>query len=36
VRKNVALTLIPESGSQVRADFTTPASYGSDKVLRLR
>ena len=35
-RTDVELTLIPESGSAVSADFKTPSTYGSHKVLTLR
>ena len=35
-RSSAAVTLIPESGSSVIADFNTPATYGSDTTLTLR
>ena len=35
-RESAAVTLIPESGSSVAADFSTPATYGSDLTLTLR
>jgi len=36
VRTPVTLTLIPESGSPVDADFKTPATYGTDTTVTLR
>ncbi len=36
VRKDVDLTLIPEVGAQVQADFSTPSSYGTDTIIQLR
>lgn len=35
-RKSITLSLIPETGSAVVADFKTPATYGTDKVITLR
>jgi flagellin FlaB len=35
-RTSVELSMIPESGSAVVADFKTPATYGTDKVVTLR
>lgn len=35
-RKSVSITLIPETGAPVVADFKTPATYGTDKVITLR
>ena len=35
-RSDAAVTMIPESGSSVAADFSTPATYGSDLTLTLR
>ena len=36
VRTNGYVTIIPETGSSVSADFTTPATYGSDSYVTLR
>jgi archaeal flagellin FlaB len=36
VRTPVTVTLIPETGSPVQADFKTPATYGSDTSITLR
>ena len=36
VRTPVELSLIPETGSAVAADFKTPATYGSDTTITLR
>ena len=36
VRTAVQISLIPETGSAVQSDFTTPATYGTDKVITLR
>lgn len=36
VRTPVEITMIPESGSPVRADFKTPSTYGSDTTVTLR
>ena len=35
-RTNVQLTLIPETGASVQADFKTPATYGTDTTVTLR
>lgn len=35
-RKEFSMTLIPEVGSQVNADFVSPASFATDKIVRLR
>jgi archaeal flagellin FlaB len=35
-RHAMSLTLIPETGSSVIADFKTPPTYGNDKVITLR
>lgn len=35
-RESITLSLIPETGSSVIADFKTPATYGTDKVITLR
>ena len=35
-RTSISLSLIPEAGSAVIADFKTPATYGTDKVITLR
>ena len=35
-RDDIKLTLIPEAGSSVLADFKTPPTYGTDKVITLR
>jgi flagellin FlaB len=35
-RSSVAISLIPESGSAVAADFSTPATYGTDTTVTLR
>ncbi len=36
VRKDVDMTLVPEVGAQVKADFSTPESYGTDTIIILR
>ena len=36
VRTDAMVTIIPETGSSVQADFTTPATYGSDTYITLR
>lgn len=35
-RADITILIIPEVGAPVHADFTAPASYGSDKVIELR
>ena len=35
-RTSVEVTLTPETGSPVQADFKTPSTYGSDRVITLR
>lgn len=35
-RTSVQITLIPETGSPVQADFKTPATYGTDTTITLR
>ena len=35
-RTSVEVTLTPETGSPVQADFKTPSTYGSDTVITLR
>ena len=35
-RTDVQVSLIPETGSAVQADFKTPATYGSNQVVTLR
>lgn len=36
VRTDVYVSLIPESGAPVQADFKTPATYDSDAYVTLR
>ena len=36
VRKDISLTLVPELGAAVQADFKTPPTYGTDKIFTLR
>lgn len=35
-RKDFSVNMIPEVGAQVNADFVSPASYATDKIIRLR
>jgi archaeal flagellin FlaB len=35
-RTSIEVSLIPETGSPVQADFKTPSTYGSDAVITLR
>ncbi|HET6406044.1 MAG TPA: archaellin/type IV pilin N-terminal domain-containing protein [Candidatus Thermoplasmatota archaeon] len=35
-RKSIEVSLVPETGTAVAADFTTPATYGSATVITLR
>ena len=35
-RTSISLSLIPETGSSVIADFKTPSTFGTDKVINLR
>lgn len=35
-REDIKLTLVPETGRLVMADFRTPATYGTDKLITLR
>ncbi|HUR69126.1 MAG TPA: archaellin/type IV pilin N-terminal domain-containing protein [Candidatus Thermoplasmatota archaeon] len=35
-RESISVSLVPETGSAVIADFKTPATYGTDKVITLR
>jgi archaellin len=34
-RASIHMTLVPETGTPVSADFTTPATYGSDTTITL-
>jgi len=36
VRKSIEVSLIPEAGAPVQADFRTPATYGGDTYVTLR
>ena len=36
VRSDAFVTIIPEAGSAVKADFTTPATFGGDTYITLR
>ena len=36
VRSNGYVTIVPEAGSAVKADFTTPATFGGDTYITLR
>ncbi len=35
-RTPVTLSLVPETGAPVSADFKTPSTYGSDLIISLR